>query len=153
MKILYRDIKETGVHLEGVLPAADYDLPLNEYPNWKEIQYSFDVTLIEKECLVQGTLYTKPTTACARCLEALPIEIKIEKFEHSYPFNGQESIDLTQEIREDILLALPLSPRCQLDEDLRCPLYGKRYPEGSNQLIEQDHKAVWGALDQLKFKE
>lgn len=153
MKIYFKDIPEGGLTLEGKVPAADYGLPLDQYKDWKTIEYRLFVQILGQECLVTGSLKTELKVPCARCLEPLPLEIHIKEFQQSYPIGGaSECIDLTQEIREDILLDLPLAPKCQLDAKSRCPITRKSYAEQDNEFAELNREDVWGILDTLKPK-
>lgn len=151
MKIVIKEIGEEGLTLNGCISVEGYDLPLHEYEGWKQIAYSLHASIIGDECLVTGVLSTNMKAACSRCLEMLPMHIEVKDFQHSYRITGEESIDLTVEIREDILLALPFTYRCELSEEGRCPITGVTYsgdkPEAS---LNQD---VWKALDHWKKKE
>ena len=79
-----------------------------------------------------------------------PIRARVEHlFEAPHP----NSIDLTQLIREDILLELPLNAVCRLGADGRCPLTGEIYqprPESSGTLAGEE---VWEALGKIKTKD
>lgn len=152
MIIQLKDIPSDGVLLEGVLPAADYELPLEDYKGWETIKYRFFVNILGSECLVSGALETHLHAPCARCLELIPLDIRVENFQHSFDITGLESIDLTQTIREDILLGLPLAPRCQLDKDFRCPLTGAVHKETADEFAALNRESVWGKLENLKKK-
>ena len=152
MIIPLKDIPEDGLPLSGELATKDYDLPLGEYLDWEAIDYDLNASIIGTECLIRGSLSSSMKVACARCLDPLPLTLSIDAFEHSYPTEGVDSIDLTQDIREDILLALPLAPRCELDEKSKCPITGKTYAEGDDTFAEMNRETVWGALEKLKKK-
>jgi uncharacterized metal-binding protein YceD (DUF177 family) len=153
MKIVIKQIHPDGTELEGTLPAVDYDLPLDDFPGWKEIHYRFHVSLTAgQECLVQGSLRSSFPVACARCLEPMPLTIEVPEFVHSFPTAGVEAIDLTDAIREDSLLSLPLAPRCRLDEQQRCPLTGQVMREPASDFADQNRMEVWEALNKFKSK-
>jgi uncharacterized metal-binding protein YceD (DUF177 family) len=59
---------------------------------------------------------------------------------------------LTPFIREDILLGLPLTAACQLDEKFRCPQSGKKFAPKEKAEKPIHGKDTWKALDQLKTK-
>ncbi|MFH1066859.1 MAG: DUF177 domain-containing protein, partial [bacterium] len=120
---------------------------------WKSVEYRFFVQMIGTECLATGSLEAHMLVPCARCLEPMPLNIRVGDFQHSYPVAETESIDLTQDIREDILLNLPLAPRCQLDKDFRCPLTGVVHKEAADEFAARNRELVWGALKNLEKKE
>ena len=84
--------------------------------------------------LVKGKVETEIELECSRCLKAfrLPLELKIEEeFSRSipqyrkggeielkeedfvYPIEKDNSIDLTEVIRQDLLLAMPIKTLCE----------------------------------------
>ena len=150
MKINLNDIPEGGIFLEGDVPADRYDLPLKEFQKWETIHYRFQTSILGTECLVDGELETTFAAPCSRCLEPLPLTIHIKDFSHSYATEEVESIDLTQDIREDILLALPFAPRCELDANSRCPLTGKSYQEKPSEFEKLKRESAWKDLDHFK---
>lgn len=150
MKIHLRDIPDQGGRLEGALSTKDYDLPLEDYGDWTSIAYAFTVEFMGQTCLIRGSLSTSFSAPCARCLEGLPWTIQIDKFSHSFKAEKEDVIDLTQPIREDILLSLPLAPRCELDPKQRCPKTGMYYGDKENEFEDLRKKDVWGALENLR---
>jgi uncharacterized metal-binding protein YceD (DUF177 family) len=150
MKIDLRTLPELGTTLEGELAPAAYDLPTEEGQSWAPIRYKLFVQILGTECLVAGRLSTILHAPCGRCLEALQHPVAVDKFEHSFETAGVEMIDLTLQIREDIVLGLPLVIRCVLEADGRCPVTGQIHghdvdPDGPS--IQEN---VWGALDKWK---
>jgi uncharacterized metal-binding protein YceD (DUF177 family) len=152
MKINLRTLPEEGTTLQGALAPEPYDLPCEPGQSWAPIEYRLFVQILGTECLVAGTLQTTLHTPCARCLEPLQHPVEVAQFEHSFEAEKMETIDLTLQIREDIVLGLPLVIRCVLEADGRCPVTG-RYPgpktDPEPASLQED---IWGALDQWKEK-
>jgi uncharacterized metal-binding protein YceD (DUF177 family) len=152
VKINLRTLPEEGTTLQGTLAPGPYDLPCEPDQSWAPIEYRLFVQILGKECLVAGTLKTTLLTPCARCLEPLQHPIEVVQFEHTFEVENMETIDLTLQIREDIVLGLPLVIRCVLEADGRCPVTG-RYPglktDPESPSLQED---IWGALDQWKEK-
>lgn len=77
-----------------------------------------DIDLIAKNVgtsiLVQGSINTVIFCECARCLEKYEYSVAINDY-CEYFDNFDDHIDLTDTIREDILLAFPTRPLCKLD--------------------------------------
>ena len=151
MKINLRTLPEQGQFFEGELDPAPYELPLEEGQSWAPIRYALQVQLIWEECLVMGKITAGLKAPCGRCLEPLTHQIKIPDFQHSFPAEGLEAIDLTLQIREDIVLGLPLVVRCVLGTDGKCPITGKTHAVAveNSPMLRGD---IWGALDKLKEK-
>jgi uncharacterized protein len=154
MKFQTHRLEEGGVlELEGEVTADELELPVEEFPDWKAVSYRLQVEKLGTEYYVHGRLHSEFKLACARCAEPIPWTVSLEKFACSVEDEGQESIDLTPQVREDILLALPIAPACKLDASQRCPYTGKNHGEGPDVFAEQQRKTIWGGLEGLKFKE
>lgn len=152
MKINLRTLPEEGTTLEGELASAAYDLPVEAGQTWTAIRYRLFVQLLGTECLVSGRLETTLETPCARCLEPIHFPVVIEKFEHSFEAADLEMIDLTLQIREDIVLGLPLVIRCVLEADGRCPVTGRIFGHLTDPTPPSLQEDAWDALDQWKEK-
>ena len=149
MKLKIKDIAVEGLLLEGALSVKAYDLPVEEFRDWDQIHYRFSFDLAQKECLVHGVLQTQMTAPCARCLEPIPLKIETP-FEHMYHFATHgDIINLTTDIRDDILLALPIAPKCELDVQGRCPYTGVSHTPGPSLFDKEQREATWGDLDHL----
>lgn len=97
--------------------------------------------------LANGFLKTTLRLTCSRCLEAFPYrldvpfivgykEAKKQKTEDTgnedlevRAFSG-DRIDITEDVRDTLLLALPMKPLCRQDCKGLCPHCGKNLNEG-----------------------
>ena len=151
MKIDPRQIPEEGLELTGSVPLADYDIPIGEIRGWNSIHYRFQAHKVGQEVTITGTLASNFETPCARCLDFIPWELKINDFCQVLAAPDEALLDLTPLIREDIILALPLAARCELDGAGRCPRSGKVYTlPNQDDFAEKRRATVWRDLDQLK---
>ena len=151
MKIDPRTIPEEGLQLTGSLPLADYDVPAIGIRGWDKIDYQLTFNRMESEVTVLGSLSAKFESSCARCLDFIPWSLEVKDFGHLCPITDGDLLDLTPLIREDIILALPLAARCELDGAGRCPRSGRVYaPPSQDDFAEKRRATVWRDLDQLK---
>jgi uncharacterized metal-binding protein YceD (DUF177 family) len=150
MKIDLRTLPEHGTTLAGELEPHAYDLPTEEGQSWEPLRYQIFVQVLGTECLVVGRIESTLHTPCGRCLESLQHPVVVEKFEHSFEAEGLEMIDLTLQIREDIMLGLPLVIRCVLEADGRCPVTGHIHGQEADPEPSSIQEDVWGALDKWK---
>ena len=151
MKIDPRQIPEEGLELTGSIPLSDYDIPIGEIRGWDKIHYHFQLNKVGAEVTITGTLVSNFDTPCARCLDFIPWELKINDFCQVLAAPDDALLDLTPLIREDIILALPLAARCELDGAGRCPRSGRVYaPPSQDDFAEKRRASVWRDLDQLK---
>ena len=150
MKIDPRAIPEGGLDLQGSLPVAEYGIPLEGITGWNTIDYRLQAIRTGPEITVTGTLGASFQIQCARCLDPIPWKLEIKDFCQILSVPDEAVADLTPLIREDIILALPLAPRCELDSGGRCPRSGRVFAPGKDDFAEKRRASVWRDLDRLK---
>jgi len=126
-----------GETLEGEVFCVDLD---EEFVKpFGGVRYELDARLFGTELLVRGHLEQDFDLVCSRCGGDFDTTIKVDDFTESYEIaeNVQE-VDLTEDLRESIILALPTYPVCRED----CP--------GIVQKEEKPSDDRWNALDQFK---
>ena len=110
--------------------------------------------------LVKGELTTIVSCQCSRCLEKYPIFIDVDDF-YEYFEEFDEHIDLTDSIRETILLALPGKGLCDEKCSGICFFCGTNLNNSSCECSENEVKEdaddetetrnIWDCLDNLNF--
>ena len=83
---------------------------------------------------------------CVACLRNFTYPVRVEDFATQVELNGRETVDLTDQMREDILLALPPYPHCDWNGQNVC----KGALRESTESPGESH--AWDELDKLKFK-
>ena len=126
-----------------------------------EVQYRLHASMAGRDLLVTGSAQVKIRTQCALCLKDITLPVGSDKiciFREKVP---DEIVDITDDIREEILLAVPdrfkcsedckgLCPGCGADlntEPCRCGKKRKKKKTDSG----NDHDHTWDALDGLKL--
>lgn len=105
-------LKPGGERLEGEVDAIDLAEDL-VHP-FGGIRYSLFVQVIGTELLVRGRAEQDFDLVCSRCGKDFDTTIKAEDITASIELaENAEEIDLTDEIREAILLELPNYPLCE----------------------------------------
>ena len=148
MKIHTLQIPPEGKHFEGEDPAAVLDLQDSQAIPSAPLSYRLDVGLSDGGLFATGTLRTAFSVECVRCLNRFEIPIHIDNFACQVELEGTEVVDLTDILREDILLALPAHPHCDWNGRLPCP--GTPLPT-PGEPPQKDRKEIWNALDGLKI--
>ncbi len=144
--------EEHPLELNEEMPAGVLQLDSATTRVEKPIQVGVTIQKDEENFLAQGWATTAFSLVCGRCAEWLPFPVHA-KVEHLFEGPHPNIIDLTQLIREDILLELPLNAVCRLGADGRCPVTGEIYqprPESSGTLAGEE---VWDALSKIKTKD
>ena len=153
MKINVKRIPEGGETLRGTEPAAILEL---EDPNVrfeKEIECELHAQVQGNALLVTGTLRTPVTARCGRCLKTLKLPLAVQDFVFHCELRGEDFVDLTENIREDILLTLPQRILCNPDCKGLCPVCGQdlNVRRCSCERLRK-FSGRWGKLDELKLK-
>jgi uncharacterized metal-binding protein YceD (DUF177 family) len=126
-----------GETIVGEVDAVDLD---EEFVKpFGGIRYKLTVRLYGKELLVKGAIEQDFDLVCSRCGKDFDDTIKVADYLFSQEVGDDTvEVDLTESLRESIILALPTYPVC----DEACP--------GIEQTEEMPGDDRWGALDQLK---
>ena len=78
------------------------------------ISYEIHVERIDSELLARGRVSQHVRCTCSRCAEVFTLEVVEPVFFADYPVvEGEAYVDLTPEMREAIILALPGYPVCR----------------------------------------
>jgi len=152
MKVHTLQIPAEGKHYEGEDPATILDLHEEDLQPLSPVHYALDVGLSDGGLFATGSIGVEMQCQCVKCLERFRYPIEVTDFACQIELTGSETVDLTEPIREDILLALPAHPHCDWNGSKVCS--GASLPESlesSEDPIAEPQK-VWEALDQLKIK-
>jgi uncharacterized metal-binding protein YceD (DUF177 family) len=146
------EIPEEGLELSGKLNPEIFDLgPDDDVRPTGPIEYDLQVSRVGDLVLAQGRVESPFTLQCVCCLEDFPLLNRIDDYiaEFDLDETGPE-IDLSDRIREDLLLALPSYPHCDRgdDPDRICPMAGK-FEGKSDEVEAPPGSGAWDALDKL----
>jgi len=153
MKIRIRDIpQDATIHL-----AQDLDpgfLGLEEFGAkvLGPVHCELDAGLSGSGFFAIGTISVEVELECVACLEPFTKTLEVSEFATQIELASDEIVDLTNCIREDILLTLPPHPRCDVDGARLCPA---NFPTAPGPPLTDESIAdlsAWNALDQLKPK-
>ncbi len=116
--------------------------------------YDFNAQLVSNGVLVTGQLAVTLTCRCAKCLEEYKFPIKKNEMCRFYENPNKNEIDLTDDIREDILIGLPQRFLCNNSCKGLCFNCGQNLnrKECSCKKTEKQEN-VWRKLDQLKIND
>ena len=139
-----------GEAVEGVLDDAVLDLHDEYLRPFAGIRYRLSVQLAGRELLVRGELEQDFEAVCSRCGADFDFTVTVPDFLASFETDEKtEIVDLTDELRQSIILALPTYPVCRADCRGVCPTCGKNLNEGPCACVHEERDGRWGALDVL----
>jgi len=152
MKIHLKQIPVDGLHLEGTEPSKILDLEDRSIHPAGDIQYSLDVGLSDGGLFATWKLGVDLDLECVGCLERFRYPVRVTDFACQLDLAGAETVDLTEPVREDILLALPPHPHCDWNGERVCQGVAYRAKSEAADAPLAAKPDAWGALDQLKLK-
>jgi uncharacterized protein len=146
-----------------------------DHPMWgdtgveltRPLQVDLKAREVGEGVLVRGTLRTAVRQACRRCLA--PVESEIDEHVDLFfasPMEGEadgddgeayplpargDDLDLTEAVREHVLLVTPALALCREDCRGLCPTCGADLNEGACECAPQAAPAAWDALKNVKF--
>jgi uncharacterized metal-binding protein YceD (DUF177 family) len=152
MKINVRRIPLEGEKLAGQESAAIMKLDEPGVHFRREVSYRFFAQVQGNALLVTGTLDVPATLQCSRCLREFEQSLHVGEFVFHQELQGEDFVDLTASMREDIILELPQRALCAEDCKGLCPQCGQDLNRGPCRCKPSRGDLHWHALDRLKLK-
>ena len=152
MKINVKRIPVDGETLQDSEPASIIELDGPDVRFEHPVEYRVHAQIQENAVLVTGKLRTLATLRCSRCLKVFQWPVRVDDFVFHRELTGEDFVDLTANLREDIILQLPQRALCQKDCQGLCPGCGKDLNEGVCRCQSSQGDMRWHALDQIKLK-
>ncbi len=118
--------------------------------------------------LVKGTVHTRVQMTCSRCLAPAYYDLDVAIEEEYYPtvevytgaslhwqewtddtavlIDAQHILDITEVVRQDLIISLPMQPLCSEDCKGLCPVCGANLNEGPHECESEEIDPRWAAL-------
>ncbi len=152
MKINVKRIPVDGEDLTGSEPPEILELSDTDVLFERPVTFDLHAQLQGHSLLVTGRLRTEVTLRCSRCLEVFRQALVVGQFVVLQELQGEDFVDLTPQMREDIILELPQRALCQPDCKGLCAVCGKDLNEGACGCKVKKEDLRWQALNRLKLK-
>ncbi|MEO0445580.1 MAG: DUF177 domain-containing protein [Verrucomicrobiota bacterium] len=156
MTIDVREIPDEGIHIEGAAAEDIFQLKEKEVQPNGRVSYQLRLERLDDSILVRGAVEAPFMIQCVRCLAKVPLRVALTDWAFYLPLEELKegpTIDLTDPIREDILLALPTYPHCEdgTPEQI-CPRLGQfEEPDDEDRDEgESDSGGTWAGLDDFR---
>ncbi len=151
MNIPVSKIPEEGMSFEGTEPAE----AMGSSPEFRAagpLQYDLCTQVVDGLLIVRGELSALIEARCARCTQKFSTTVSDSGFLRDYSDALEaEDVDITEDLREAILLNLPHFPLCGEACRGLCARCGKNLNEGPCGCPDGDEKGAWEALDSLSL--
>ena len=133
------------------------------------VQGNITLTRTDRGILARGTLHTAVKIECSRCLSLYdcPLTVNIEEEffptidiisgtplplpeePSAFPIDEQHILDLSEAIRQNVILAIPMKQLCHEDCAGLCPKCGHNLNEGACDCPSQEIDPRWAKLLKL----
>lgn len=155
-----RHVEKRNVQLHGELPVAELELDgLDDCIAAKRpLKYNLEAELMDDGYLIQGELVLTLDCDCVRCLKTFEYPVELKDWACHLSLTGEDAVkvvddvvDLTSQIREDILLMFPQYPLCGpgCQGPPKQTFGGGSQPEAD--VSEKQVSTAWAELNKLKF--
>jgi uncharacterized protein len=129
MKIEVSNIPSLGLEIGQVYEPHILDLDTNDVKISGPVHASAQI-LKDEACINIELLIKAPAKiTCSRCLKEFEQQM-LKKVQLDFQIDGQSVIDITKDIREEIIMDYPLKPLCKDDCRGLCSFCGKNLNEG-----------------------
>ena len=124
MKVVIRDVTVKGLELFERVEAGAIGLSPEDLECLSPLAIKAKITRVEDTILANVQIQGRYSFSCARCLETLESNLS-QEFDFDYSIEkGLESIDLGEDIRQEIILSSPTRILCNDDCKGICPQCG-----------------------------
>lgn len=141
------------VDLEGTEPAELLGVqPSSALTILSPLTYRLTARSVSNGALVEGEISYRIGGSCGRCLEEVEQPLRNAHLCLFYDNLPEEELDITDDVREEALLLLPMNLLCSPDCRGLCPQCGANLnQETCSCTSEPDQDSPWSALDQLQL--
>lgn len=146
-------IPESGLKYHEEEPGGILELGENdEFRAAGPVTCDLYAQVVDGLLIVRGTLSVPLKAHCARCTQIFSTTVTDSGFLRDFPgIQGTEEVDITEDIREAILLSLPHFPLCNEGCKGLCARCGKNLNKVSCGCRKIEAGGSWGALNSLKL--
>ena len=155
IKFSVRCVEKEPVLLEGTEPESFWDLPeKDEFAPASPVSYELKISAAAGSFLVTGSVRGKVSTRCGRCLAPLTLEIRNDRVELYYAKSdiAAEEVDISADVRDELLIELPMNPLCNEECKGLCPICGTDLNKKKCR-CKRPENPVWSALDGIELEE
>jgi uncharacterized protein len=144
-------VEKEPVFLEGSEPSEFWGLPEGDtYSSDTPVTYELQARAVAGAILVTGSVKGSVNARCGRCLEDITLEISSGEIELYYAKAdiSDEELDITADLRDELLIELPMNPVCSEECQGLCPVCGTNRNQSSCSCTARGNLA-WSALDDI----
>ena len=124
MKIQVNRIPEEGLREHATYDPAALDMERDDVHLVQPFAVDAFITKADTELIVDAEIRCQIRLACARCLKEFDSTVTTKAL-FTYQIESADVVDITEDIRQEIILAYPMVPVCRTDCKGLCALCGQ----------------------------
>ena len=152
------EFPEEGLRLIGEADGALFGIDDTGARSIGPLEYELEAQLYDTELVIRGAIRADFSMRCDRCLSEFDYTVELEDLALSFDVKGKLELDITEELREEVLLELPGYPKCEIS-GLECKINDTigdfrldKDPQTGVECPAPSGQSVWDALDQFPSK-
>ena len=151
IEVIINRIPVEGMQLKGSLPAASFTLRDGDhFTIQNDLEYDLTANLVQQQLLITGSAKLKISCICDRCLGKFDLGVNVSDICHYIDDFKEDIVDISDHIREDILLTVPMKLICKEDCMGLCESCGQNLNiKGCSCEPLGPEPSVWDKLDGL----
>ncbi len=155
MIVRLHEIRDSGLMVSGEEDNELLDLEQSpEVGDYGTINYELRLRLTSDELIVDGRVWADIELECARCGAFFSTTCINSAFLRAYEVkSGSDEVDISDDLREGVLLQMPTYPVCKESCQGLCPYCGIDLSKSSCRCAEKKSDIRWSALDELDLQE
>lgn len=149
LQVHIASLPEEGLAVSAEATGSEMDLPEIERMDFPHpFRFRFRVSCVGQDILVRGSGESMLRCECDRCLGEYEEAVSVADICHLFESVHEDVIDLTEHVREDILLVLPQRLLCSEQCRGLCPGCGQNLNAGTCECQpDRDTDSPWSVLD------
>jgi uncharacterized protein len=153
IKINVLQLEHQELDLSGTEGREFLDIEDSELIQFKDkVSYQLHASLVNRGVLVAGSVKTEIHCVCGRCLKEFDQMVENASVCRYYEDVTEPELDITEDIREDMLVSIPLNYLCSEECKGLCQHCGIDLNKKSCKCHEKKKGSdAWSALDDLKL--
>lgn len=153
IKINVLQLERQEADISGTEGAEFLDIENSELIQFKDkVLYQLHASLVNRGVLVAGSVKTQIHCVCGRCLKEFDQVAENASVCRYYEDVTEPELDITEDIREDMLLSIPINYLCSEDCKGLCGHCGADLNKKSCKCHEKKSGSdAWDALNDLKL--
>ncbi len=156
LRIDLETLPEEGKVFSGELDGEIFGIDDDEVHSIGNLNFNLTARRFEGELFLQGKISAPFEFRCVRCLEYFPMTLSLNDFATSIEIDNQNIVDISDALREEIILEFPAYPHCEdSDTSKACVMKNEHFgvdkqgETGVNTSAPNGERGVWDALDAL----